>query len=211
MDGYAVVAADTLRRGHATRAKVAAARRDACSPARSPRAASRAGECIEIATGAPMPAGADAVVMVEETERTTAMRSACSTPVYPRQNVGRRAADIAAGQVVLRAGEVLNSEPRRRAGGHRHSGRRGLRAAVRSRFCRPATKSSSPASRSAPGQIYDINRFTLGAIVRRHGGMSVALPICRRHASTDLSAALDAALVPTSSCSPAAARSANAI
>jgi len=55
-----------------------------------------------------MPDGADAVVMVEETERATATEVRVFTPVYPRQNVGRQGADIVRGQVVLRAGDVLN-------------------------------------------------------------------------------------------------------
>src|ERR1700730_4061084 len=68
----------------------------------------REGTCVEIATGAPMPDGADAVVMVEETERTTTDQVRVFTPVYPRQNVGRQGADIARNQVVLRAGDLLN-------------------------------------------------------------------------------------------------------
>src|SRR6266851_592301 len=65
------------------------------------------GTCVEIATGAPMPDGADAVVMVEETERATADQVRVFTPVYPRQHVGRQGADIARNQVVLRAGDLL--------------------------------------------------------------------------------------------------------
>ena len=43
-----------------------------------------------------MPQGADAVVMVEETERVAGSDDVrIFTPVYPRQHVGRRAADIA--------------------------------------------------------------------------------------------------------------------
>src|SRR3989441_9105542 len=52
----------------------------------------RGGTCVEIATGAPMPDGADAVVMVEETERATATEVRVFTPVYARQNVGRQGA-----------------------------------------------------------------------------------------------------------------------
>ena len=65
------------------------------------------GTAVEIATGAPMPAGADAVVMVEETERA-GDEVRILTPVYPRQNVGRQGADIAVGQIVIRDGDVLN-------------------------------------------------------------------------------------------------------
>ena len=70
MDGYAV-----HRRGHVRRRPLR--RRGCCTASRKStrdrcrRDACRRGECIEIATGAPMPEGADAVVMVEETERAT--------------------------------------------------------------------------------------------------------------------------------------------
>jgi molybdopterin biosynthesis enzyme len=57
---------------------------------------------------------------VEETERVPQSDDArIFTPVYPRQNVGRRAADIAAGQAVLAAGGRPHAEPHRRAGGRR--------------------------------------------------------------------------------------------
>src|SRR5687768_12323709 len=62
---------------------------------------------IEIATGAPMPHGADAVVMVEETERS-GEDVRVLTPVYPRQNVGKQGADMVVGQVVITRGQILN-------------------------------------------------------------------------------------------------------
>ena len=52
---------------------------------------------------------------------------------------------------------------------------------------------AEPGNPLGPGQIYDINRFTLEAIVRRHGGVSAALPIAADSVE-DLSAALDTAL-----------------
>ena len=48
--------------------------------------------------------------------------------------------------------------------------------------CPPATRSSRPASRSSPGQIYDINRFTLGAIIAEHGARARAAADVGRHA-----------------------------
>src|SRR5258708_19424736 len=44
------------------------------------------GTSVEIATGAPMPDGADAVVMVEETEHATPTQVPVFPPWYPRQN-----------------------------------------------------------------------------------------------------------------------------
>ena len=67
------------------------------------------GECIEISTGAPMPDGADAVIMVEETDADADGTVRLFAEVSPQQNVGRRGADIQTGQVVVSAGETLNS------------------------------------------------------------------------------------------------------
>src|SRR5205085_6273641 len=66
------------------------------------------GECTEIATGAPMPPGADAVVMVEQTS-ADASRVKIFGTADAGQNIGRQGADIRSGQTVIRAGEVLNA------------------------------------------------------------------------------------------------------
>src|SRR5258708_32125596 len=68
MDGYAVIAEDTFGAGRYD-AKLLRAIETVYTGAVPSRALSR-GECIEIATGAPLPQRADAVVMVEETEKT---------------------------------------------------------------------------------------------------------------------------------------------
>ncbi len=51
---------------------------------------------------------------------------------------------------------------------------------------------AEPGQPLAPGQIYDINRFTLEAVVKRHGGVAVALPTAI-DTLEDLSASVDAA------------------
>src|SRR5687768_4309655 len=78
------------------------------------QAATRAiapGECAEIATGAPLPPGADAVVMVEDTDRAdgSPQRPAVQImkAVKPGQNVGPRGVDIARGDSLLVAGDHL--------------------------------------------------------------------------------------------------------
>ena len=67
MDGFAVRAADTADASPG--APKTLRRVDAIYTGQAPGRAIAAGECAEIATGAPMPPGADAVVMVEETDR----------------------------------------------------------------------------------------------------------------------------------------------
>lgn len=188
MDGYAVRAEDTFGAGtHAPRTLRCV---DRVFTGQMPARGIGAGECIEIATGAPMPAGADAVVMVEETESDGA-DVRMLTPVYPRQNVGRRGADLAAGDVIAAAGAVLNPS---RVGALAGAGLTTIDV-----FARPAVALLStgneivpPGEPLGPGQIHDINRFTLETVVRRHGGTPVPMPIAADTVA-DLGAALDAA------------------
>jgi molybdopterin molybdotransferase len=67
------------------------------------------GEAVEVATGAPLPSGADAVVPVELT-RAAAERVLVQETVPPGRNVSRRGEDIEPGTVVLRSGRVLRPQ-----------------------------------------------------------------------------------------------------
>lgn len=191
MDGYAVRAEDTFG---ATRHDPRVLRSTAkVFTGDTASRTVRPGECIEIATGAPLPAGADAVVMVEETERADGTDDVrIFTPVYPRQHVGRRGADIAAGQTVLQPGEVLNPS------------RIGALAAIGTQhvgvYARPSVAILStgnevvePGRPLRPGQIYDINRYTLSSIVSAHGGDAVPASAVSDDLAS-LAAALDNAL-----------------
>jgi molybdopterin molybdotransferase len=190
MDGYAVRAEDTFG---ASRQEPKTLR--CVEQLFTAQIASRSvgtGECIEIATGAPLPDGADAVVMVEETEKEPSGDVRIFTPVYPRQNVGRRGADIHAGQVVLRAGDVLNAS---RIGALAALGATHVEVYEKPRVAILSTGNEivDPGEPLAPGQIYDINRFTLSAIVAEHGGV----PEPHRTAADtieDLSRAIDECL-----------------
>jgi molybdopterin molybdotransferase len=167
MDGYAVRAEDTF----------GASRQDPKTlqcieqvfTGQVPSRTVAAGECTEIATGAPMPDGSDAVVMVEESEKEASGEVRIFTPVYPRQNVGRRGADIQAGQVVLRAGDVLNAS---RVGALAALGATHVEVYAKPRVAILSTGNEivDPGRPLAPGHIYDINRFTLAAVVAEHGG-----------------------------------------
>jgi molybdenum cofactor synthesis domain-containing protein len=128
-----------------------------------------AGRATEIATGAPMPQGADAVVMVEETEKAGSDVRVL-TPVYPRQNVGRQGADIATGQTVITRGSVLNPS--------RIGALAALGVGEVAVFAKPTVailstgnEIADPGEELLPGQIYDINKFTLSTIIQEHGGV----------------------------------------
>jgi molybdopterin molybdotransferase len=190
MDGYAVIAADTFGAGQF--APTALRLIEKVYTGQVPTQAIVAGGCTEIATGAPMPEGADAVVMVEETEKDDRGGVRIFSPVYPGQNVGRQGADIHAGQALLEAGDHLTSS---RVGAIAALGFDQVEVFARPRVAILSTGNEivSPGQPLGPGQIYDINRFTLGAIISEHGAVPVALPTSA-DTLDDLNRALDAAL-----------------
>ena len=172
MDGYAVRARDTAGASRAHPRTVARA-----GVLYTGQVSSRGvgdGECIEISTGAPMPDGADAVVMVEETDADGDVVQIFAE-VQPQQNVGRRGADIKAGQIVVAAGETLNSS---RIGAVAAVGVPQVDVYERPRVAILSTGNEivEPGETLQPGHIYDINRFTVGAVVSENGGVPRAYP-----------------------------------
>jgi molybdopterin molybdotransferase len=187
MDGYAVRAQDTFG---ASRYQPKTLRViEKVYTGQVPAKTIDAGDAVEIATGAPMPAGADAVVMVEETEKA-GDEVRVLTPVYPHQNVGRQGADIVVGQMVMVRGDVLNPS--------RIGALAALGIAEVEVFAKPTVailstgnEIADPGNELKPGQIYDINKFTLSTIIAEHGG--VPMPFATAQDTIDaLEAAIDA-------------------
>jgi molybdenum cofactor synthesis domain-containing protein len=174
MDGYAVVAEDTFGAGK-YEPKVLK-RIEKVYTGQVPSKTVERGLCIEIATGAPMPAGADAVVMVEETEKGDEDEVRVFTPVYPRQHVGRRGADIAAGQPLLASGDLLTPS---RIGALAAIGAAEVEVFAKPRVAVLSTGNEvvEPGQPLSPGQIYDINQFTISSVVVSHGGVTHRLPV----------------------------------
>jgi molybdenum cofactor synthesis domain-containing protein len=167
MDGYAVRAEDTFGASRYEPKTLTVI--DKVYTGQVPTKTITAGTAVEIATGAPMPSGADAVVMVEETEKSDDQLRVL-TPVYPRQNVGRQGADIVVGQKVIGRGEVLNPS--------RIGALAALGVAEVEVFAKPTVailstgnEIADPGEELKPGQIYDINKFTLSTIIAEHGGV----------------------------------------
>ena len=170
MDGYAVVAEDTFGAGRYEPKVLRCV--DTVYTGEVPSRPVGRGECIEIATGAPMPRGATAVVMVEETEKTADDSVRVFMPVYPGQHVGRRGADITAGETILRAGTAINPA---RIGALAAAGILDIEVFAKPRVAIVSTGNEivDPGQPLRPGQIYDINRFTLSAITHAHGGVAI--------------------------------------
>jgi molybdopterin molybdotransferase len=110
MDGYAVVAESTEGATPYNRITLTVAG-DALAGVPFPRRLAR-GEAVRIMTGAPMPAGSDAVLPAELVEASShASRTvAAIAAVSPGKNVGPTGEDIVAGTVVLDAGRALRPQ-----------------------------------------------------------------------------------------------------
>lgn len=125
------------------------------------------GECVEIATGAPMPKGADAVVMVEN---ALLVGNAVSfrTPVAPGENVGRKAEDIAKGEVVVRRSTQLGPGP---IAAIAITGRPKVKVFKRPRVLIFTTGDEvvAPGKPLKAGQVYDCNSYALMTVARRAG------------------------------------------
>ncbi len=105
MDGYAVRAADTAG---ASENSPKALRLAGEVPAGAlPRAPVGAGEAVRVTTGAPLPAGADAVVMQENVREGRAGHVEILAAAQPKENVRFKGEDIQAGERVLEPGTVL--------------------------------------------------------------------------------------------------------
>jgi len=186
MDGYAVRAADTT--GATPGRPAILTRIEKVFTGQMPSLPVGPGQCTEIATGAPLPAGADSVVMVEQTDADGAevrIFAAADTG----QNIGRQGADIKRGQVVMHTGELLNAS---RVGAIAALGRADVEVYARPRVAILSTGNEiiEPGQPLLPGQIYDINRFTVAAVVAEHG----SAPVSHRTAVdtlSDLDRALD--------------------
>ena len=108
MDGYAVIAQDTFGAGNFKPVRLHLL--EVVHAADIASGAVTAGTCIQVATGAPIPLGADAVVMVEDTELEADEPGTVKVykPVYPRQNASPQGEDIQTGVEVLSPGTRLD-------------------------------------------------------------------------------------------------------
>ena len=167
MDGYAVRAEDTFGATQEDPKSLTCVER--VFTGQIPTCPIEPGQCSEISTGAPMPDNANAVVMVEETKSDSSSIIYIMSPVEPQQHVGQQGADIQEGQIVLKAGEVLNAS---RIGALAAVGTTEVTVYVRPRIAILSTGNeiADLGQPLEPGQIYVINKFTLTAIVTEHGG-----------------------------------------
>lgn len=130
------------------------------------------GRCATIHTGGMLPEGADAVIMVEYTQTTREDEIEILKAVASNENVIRAGEDVAAGQVVIPAGRRLRPAE---IGGLAALGITQVQVA---RSPRVGILSSGdevvpPHVNIQPGQVRDVNTYTLQSLVAQTGGEPV--------------------------------------
>jgi len=135
------------------------------------------GQAVEIMTGAPIPAGADAVVMIEHTRRE-AGRIHTDRPAEPRQFINPKGCEAAAHEIVLRSGTRLDYTDIAILAAF---GRSRVLVYHRPRVAIIATGDEIVEVHEQPAdfQIRNSNAYSLSAQVTRAGGVPDILPVAR--------------------------------
>jgi len=190
VDGFALQAADTFG-AMEEETRAVALNDEVLATGVAPREEVRPGRATMIATGAMLPRGADAVVMVEHTE-AIAGKLEISRAVAPGDNVSYAGTDIAKGETVLRAGQLLTS---REIGVLAAIGLADVTVFRKPRVAILSTGDEivAPGEPLRPGAVYDSNAAIVGAAVEELGGEAIHLGIVRDDEAA-LHDALDRAL-----------------
>ncbi len=181
MDGYGLRAADTLAAPATLKVIGEAAAGRAFAGAVGP------GEAVRIFTGAPLPTGADAVV-VQEDVRREGDRVTLAAPVPVGDNLRPEGLDFCDGEALILAGRRLSPRDVALAAAANHAElpvRRHARVAILA----TGDELVAPGGTLGPSQIVASNNFTVAGIVDACGGIPIDLGIAR-----DSMEALDAAI-----------------
>ncbi len=165
VDGYAVKASDTF--GAEEDRPVALRLAGRVSVGEAPKVRVQKGRLVEIVTGAPIPEGADAVVMIEYTERkgnSVLVRQAVSQG----ENVMKAGSDIRKGETILKKGTLLSPYE---VGALAAIGSIKVKVYKRPKVAIFSTGAevTEPGKPLTPGKIYDINAHALSAAVQECG------------------------------------------
>ena len=169
VDGYAVKAQDTFGADENQPATLRVV--GAVGVGEFPNVALGRGEAVEIVTGAVIPQGADAVVMVEDTEREDAELQVFSA-VTVNENVMKKGSDIKKGAVVLRKGQVLGSSEIGVLAALGLTKVKVLKIPIVA-VLSTGGEVTEPGKPLPIGKIYDINAYSVSTAVVESGGKPV--------------------------------------
>ncbi|EHE6946120.1 bifunctional molybdopterin-guanine dinucleotide biosynthesis adaptor protein MobB/molybdopterin molybdotransferase MoeA [Vibrio cholerae] len=168
MDGYALRSDDLERDSYRVVAEVLAGSHYAKTV--------ELGEAVKIMTGAPMPLGADTVVMREQATQNGDVVSFAGAKIKAGQNVRQAGEDLAQGQAVFHSDQrLLSPEMGMLASlGFAHADVfRSLKVAIFS----TGDEVQAPGGEIEPNSIFDSNRFTLTGLLKRLGCQVIDLGI----------------------------------
>ncbi len=176
MDGYAVRASATFGASEANPAYLTI--KGTVSMGESPAFSTGSDEAARISTGGMLPEGADSVVMIEHTEAIDHTTTEVYRSVAPGQHILEKGEDIPKGAVLVPKGKRLRPQET------------GLLAAFGKKtvtvYKKPVVGIISTGDEivsvhetPAPGQIRDINMYTLSGLIRKAGAVPVSFGIVR--------------------------------
>lgn len=175
MDGYALRAADVA--GASAQSPVILKHVGAVAAGATFGGAVEHGTCVRLFTGSPLPAGADAVVMQEDT-RVAGHSISVLDAVKPWENVRLTGEDVKRGKTIVQAGERLSAARLALCGA---LGLERVRVGARPVIGILGTGNElvEAGTPLAPGQIYESNRLAVAALVHDAGGSANMLPLVR--------------------------------
>jgi molybdopterin molybdotransferase len=174
MDGFAVRAADTFGACEGLPAYLTVI--DEVLMGRPAGRDPKLGEAVRIATGGMVPDGADAVVMVEYTQDVDDTTIEVLRPVAPGEHIIQIGEDVQTGDHLLPAGHLLRPQD---IGGLLALGIVEVTASPRLRvgIISGGDEIVAPDAEPGPGQIRDVNSYTIAAMVERAGHSPVRMGI----------------------------------
>jgi molybdopterin molybdotransferase len=136
------------------------------------------GEAVKVATGGMVPKGADAVEMVEYTEWVDSHTLHAFKPISPLENVIQIGEDVKSGEAVLHRGHLIRPQDIGLMAG---IGRTEVHVFLRPRVAIISSGDEIVPIEAVPnpGEIRDINRFTIVSMVKEAKGIPVFLGIAR--------------------------------
>jgi molybdopterin molybdotransferase len=191
MDGYAVRASDTFGASESLPAYLEVV--GEIQMGQAPDVTLSVGQAAVAYTGGMLANGADAVVMVENTQAIDATSIEVFRPVAPGENVVQVGEDVRAGDAILPAGHLIRPQD---IGGLVALGITQVQVRRRPRVAIVSTGDElvSPDVTPGPGQIRDLNTYTISALVEQAGGVPLLIGVVKDDYNAQRQAAVEGLL-----------------